>query len=115
MLGMVNRTVLGLGPIHFQQFFRVNEKSSRLHKRRHAIHLLEARNGQHLDILARSAIRLITVYNLLPQLVVEERTVSRFQSALTKIIRYRLDAGRLDWAVTLTPRVPLYAHPLLHV
>ena len=48
----------------------------------------------------------------LPQALLNECTVSRFQSALSKLVRSRLEASRPDWHSTLSPRIPFDSHPL---
>jgi hypothetical protein len=78
MLGLIHRTVLGLGPSHFGTFFHVDPFSARLHRRRHDKHLVDHTDGRHLCILARSALGLVSVYNLLPQGAVNCKSVFLF-------------------------------------
>ena len=50
--------------------------------------------------------------NLLPREVVQEDSVKAFQSKLQGLVKERGAAGCFDWAETLSPRVPLWKHPL---
>ena len=117
MLGVVHRTVLGKGPSHFRAFFKLAElKQHRYLTRRagknHDKQLEDPRKGTFPELVRRSALGLIAVYNLLPADLVEEKTVKGFQSKLQGHLKERAAAGCEDWAETLSPRVPLWKHPL---
>ena len=75
MLGLIHRTVLGKGPPRFKEYFK-RDRSAKL--RRHCNHLLPV--GQRVSAVKRSALGLISVYNLLPADVAEQTTVANFQS-----------------------------------
>jgi hypothetical protein len=104
--------MLGQGPLQFDSFFRLDPNATRLHNRRHDKHLLDPRDGTQLASLNRSALGLIRVYNFLPQSVVSEMSVSRFQSALTKLIKRRAEICVLNWESTFSPRIDYMSHPL---
>ena len=117
MLGVIHRTVLGKGPEHFQQFFRPEEATkktrwTRQAARRHAKQLEDPRKGAFPELLRRSALGLVAVYNLLPKEVVTANTVKDFQKQLQGLLKQRATAGCEDWAETLSPRIPLWKHPL---
>ena len=69
MLGVVHRTVLGKGPEHFKAFFKARgqplTKVTRLGCRRHTKQLVDPRTGAFPELMRRSALGLIAVYNLL--------------------------------------------------
>ena len=117
MLGVIQRTVLGKGPDHFQQFFRPAAQTQRLYFTRrtaksHARQLEDPRKGVFPELLRRSALGLIAVYNFLPEQTVAESTVKDSQSKLQGLLKQRAAAGCENWAETLSPRVPLWKHPL---
>ena len=112
MLGLVHRSVLGRGPARFRQFFVLDPFAVTRRGRRHDKHLLDPRDRPHLNILARSALGLVRVYNLLSQELVNAKSVSSFQGALQNIVKSRAAQGRPDWADTFSPRMPLLTHPL---
>ena len=71
MLGVIHRAALKKGSKHFHSYFSLAEKGSRpetrLQKRRtkHERQLREYRAGALLNVLRRSVLGLVTVYNLL--------------------------------------------------
>ena len=70
MLGLVHRAVLGKGPEHFREFFKLSERRTTLNtrlgarRRRHGRQLQENRSRTHLNCVRRSALGLVAVYNL---------------------------------------------------
>ena len=116
MLGLVHRAALRQGPPQFWEFFTVNPaltpSTTRLAQRRHAGQLVETRRGRFLEVVRRSALGLVAVYNLLPPEVVQSKTVKRFQEQLQEQLKARARAGCEDWPLTYSPRVPLWRHPL---
>ena len=103
------------GPPQFWNFFyRVGARDSqtRYGERRHPLQLRELRTGRFLEVLRRSALGLVAVYNLLPFKVVSEASLKDFQKGLQDLVRQRAQAGCEDWRVTLSPRIPLWKHPL---
>ena len=118
MLGVIHRAALGLGPVQLQRFFRraregVVVARTRLQHRRHPRQLVEYRDGQHTEYLKRSALGLVSVYNLLPATVVVVDCVSVFQGALQALVKERALASCEDWQDTLSPRIDLWRHPLM--
>ena len=118
MLAVIHRTLLQKGPTHFKQFFflqgRRTTANTRLATRRaaHGKQLKDYRAGTHLNVLRRSALGLVTVYNLLPRDVVNTATTRDFQKKLQQVLKDRAEQGCDDWALTFSPRVPLYQHLL---
>ena len=51
----------------------------------------------------RSIFALIHVYNRVPQHIIDLMNVSKFQAALTKIVRTRYENGHADWKHTFDP------------
>merc|ERR1711904_97756 len=101
---------MGKGPKHFKTFFRQKQqqqrRNTRLEERRHSKQLEDPRHGYFPELLRRSALGLIAVYNLLPKRLVEATTVKDFQSQLQEELKKRAEAGREDWTATFSPRVP---------
>ena len=64
MLGLVYRSVLGGGPRHFANMFLPSPPSA---SQKHDKQLLTHRSPRHLQILSRSALVLVDVYNLSPR------------------------------------------------
>ena len=116
MLAVVHRAVLKEGPEQLWKFFEVRENqtqhNTRFSERRHTRHLKEHRKGRFLEILRRSALGLVGVYNLLPESIVFQPTTKDFQTELTKLLKNRASSGREDWKNTFSPRVPMWRHPL---
>ena len=98
LLGVIHRAALREGPPQQWKFFRVtpsdnpNARISR-HQRVHSMRLEEWPAGRNLDIMKRSALGSIRVYNLLPADVVLHRTLKQFQQALSGIVKDRVVAG----------------------
>ena len=118
MLGLIHRTVLGKGPRQFQNWFVQTEPSgsgkTRLARKRarHGRQLSDLRTRTHLNLVRRSALGLVAVYNLLPEKVVRLQKVRSFQQALQNLVKDRACANCEDWHLTLSPRLALYNHPL---
>ena len=113
MLGLIHRSTLGVGPPHFAKWFIRAAAVRRSSRSWHTRQLHDWRDGGHtLDVMDRSVFGLIRVYNLLPQWVVDARTVKEFQGKLQYIVKRREASGCRDWMDTFSPRVPLCGHPL---
>ena len=81
---------------------------------RHSFQIMEWPPGRNLEIMRRSALGMIRVYNLLPQEVVDKADVKSFQSALTQMLRDRVNGGDEQWRWLFSPRYELFqSHPLL--
>ena len=81
MLGVIHRSVLGKGPAHFRTFF-VRAADTEPHRmtrqwtHRHNKQLVDdARAGRFLEVIRRSALGLVAIYNMLPQAMVDEESV----------------------------------------
>ena len=112
MLGVIHRSVLGLGPNHFAEFFKLADEATTSNAR-HNRQLVDPRRHLKGHLLIRSALGLIAVYNLLPRYIVDCTSVKAFQSQLQLLVASRAKQGTDDWQCTLSPREPLWRHPLL--
>ena len=116
MLGVIHRSVLGLGPRQFDDFFKrkaITEKyPTRGASRRHNKQLVDIRDGKFLEVQRRSALGLVWVYNRLPEDIVDSKSVAGFQGKLQDLVKARAVCGCDDWASTLDQRIPAYRHPL---
>ena len=116
MLAIIHRSVLGLGPSQFSEYFKRASASTnpmgRECQRRHNRQLESHRRGKFLDILANSALGLVDVYNLLPSHIVEANSVKVFQTRLQDALRNAAKSGAVDWEEWYSPRRAVYAHPL---
>ena len=115
MLGVLHRAALGKGPEHFKKFFTLSTAEhhcTRSGQGRHSRQLMDIRNEHFLEIERRSALGLIWVYNRLPPEIARHNTVKEFQTSLQHLLKDRVAAGCSDWMITLSPRVPVYCHPL---
>ena len=116
LLGLIHRSVLGIGPDQFQQFFVLDgnprNPDGRETERRHRRQLVTHRTGHFLQILGDSILGLVDVYNLLPGYVVEATDVSNFQKRLQGHMVDAAKRGLVNWQDLYSPRLDLYAHPL---
>jgi hypothetical protein len=102
MLGVIHRTIIGRGPAHFKQHFRV-EHDRRVH---------DPRVNCQSQLLSRSALGLVAVYNLLASGIRSADSVKEFQTRLQTELKLRAEAGVTNWQQTYSPRMPLRQHPL---
>ena len=117
MLGIIHRCVLGDGPPQFSKYFELDTGydsgySTRLAEGKHSKHLKKLRTTSSSEVMKRSILGLIAIYNMLPEEVVMCSETSDFQTALQDLVKIRAVAGCDDWKLTLSPRVPLRFHPL---
>ena len=117
MLGVIHRSVLGLGPAQLKRFFKRKTVVStgyatRAAHRRHNMQLEDIRDGKFREIQRRSALGLVWIYNHLPGDVVAAENVSLFQHRLQELVKARVVGGCADWKDTLNPRVRAFMHPL---
>ena len=119
MLGMIHRAALGKGPCQLQQLFApaevVRRRPTRAGACVHDRQLREYRTGYFSELLSRSALGLVSVYNLLPQDFVNATDVSSFQKRLQCLVKTQAEAGKAGWSDILSPRVTLYNHPIRRV
>ena len=85
---------------------------TRYAEKRHDKQLEDHRVGRFTELLRRSALGLVSVYNLLPEKVVAQKEVKHFQRELANLLKERAVEGCEDWQQTFSPRVPLWKHPL---
>ena len=116
MLGCIHRATKLHGPPLLWKFFRRNTGQIAPAARRgqlHSLQLIEWPAGRNLELMRRSALGMIKVHNLLPQEVVDKANVKSFQSALTQMLRDRVNGGDGNWQWLFSPRVQLFQdHPL---
>ena len=87
LLGLVHRTVLGEGPPHFARwFFTTDAQRHHYNTRRQAVlhnkQLYDWLGSDHTELLRRSPLGLVRVYNRLAQDVVDADSTSSFQAKL---------------------------------
>ena len=116
MLGVIHRTVLGKGPEHFKEFFAFEATPSisttRRGQRRHNMQLKDFRQAIFTEQFRRSALGLVSIYNRLPQSIVDAPSVSVFQSSLQSMLKDFAVSSIESWQGPFSPRVPLYGHLL---
>ena len=85
-LGLIHRTVLGIGPPAYSGFFRLSQnrirRITRLQVARHSRQLVDPIIQSSSCLARRSALGMVRCYNALPEFVVRLRTVKDFQRAL---------------------------------
>ena len=114
LLGLIHRSVLGLGPPQFHEFVRPpwRWRVRQTVRQRHRFHLEDSIDGRHLNLFRDSVFGLMRVYNLLDPEIVEAQSVANFQAKLQQLLLSRACAGCMDWRDTFSPRVAMYEHPL---
>ena len=105
MLGVIHRTALGQGPAHFKEVFPSASGAT-------TDRIEDPRRFLRHPVVKRSALGLVSVYNLLPDRIVAHRSVPAFQKSLQQLVLERAKQGRDDWQQTLSPRVAMSRHPL---
>ena len=116
MLGVIQRSVIGEGPHQFNKFFVRKAAPSRPHGReavrRHDKQLETHRNGRFLDIMSKSVLGLVDIYNLVPQFIVNATTVSEFQKRLQILTMELAETGTPGWQDLYSPRNTIWNHKL---
>ena len=102
MLGLLHRIVLGIAPRQFSEIVQfasrpVFPRSLRGSQHRHNRQLHDPFCGTEKRILRRSWLRLIYTYNLLPQGVVDHKSVSAFQGHLQAGVLCAVRSGLYKW------------------
>ena len=117
MLGLIRRTVIGQGPQHFRQFFYAASRPNRRSERhiRHSRQLHEYRNGNYLAMVGRSALGAISVYNLLPQGIVDADNVKGFQRSLQDFAKHMAAQHFPAWQHLYSIRYLMHTHPLKRI
>ena len=112
-LGVIHRSVLGLGPASFRSFFCLDPSPPPPRSRlRHHRRLHDPCDFRAQDFLLRSALGGVRLYNILPDFIVAANTVREFQSRLQAFVVFRAQQGCADWDASLSWRIPLASHPL---
>ena len=93
----------------------VLRRDTRLARRRHTRQLQDHRGPGFSEQLRRSALGLVSIYNLLPQDVVEAETVAQFQCLLQSMLKDSASRDLRGWQDLFSPSMSLFAHPLLLV
>jgi hypothetical protein len=102
MLGVIHRTVRGKGPRHFKDYFKLDNNGN----------LVDPRRTVGGELVKRSALGLVAIYNLLPERCKRAKQVKDFQRELQNMLKSRAAAGCEDWQKTFSPRISLQRHPL---
>ena len=102
MLGLVHRTVLGKGPPQFRKWFFAAEKQPHRHDTRrqrsqHSKQLFDHLETRGTELLRRSALGLVRVYNALPQAAVDKPSVPSFQKWLQDDLKSRATTNTENW------------------
>ena len=122
MLGLIHRTVIGRGPAHFRSVFKADVHARMAGAGKHRLQLqplpdhysdFSLPGSAPAQYIQNSAHGLVKVYNLLPASIVEASAcVPSFQKALQRLVQDRANDGCSNWELTLSPRIPVYKHPL---
>ena len=113
MLGLIHRTVLGLSPPQFGTWFHLADAvvpayRTRRQERLHNKQLHDWLSNRDTELLRRSALGLVRVYNELPRLTVEQKTVKDFQTSLQNGVKDAVVKGEENWQNTLNLRKRRY-------
>ena len=109
MLGLIHRTVLGLGPPHFREWFFPTQCASHKYNtkwqsNKHNKQLHDYVDGRHSELLRNSALGLVRVYNGLTQETVDAKTVSDFQTLLQEDLKMLVQQGTPCWEYRYSQR-----------
>ena len=109
LLGLIHRTVLGLGAEHFAKWFYrskepVHTYPTKFQEAKHDKQIFDYLDGSHTELLRRSAFGLTRVYNELPQTTVDATSVSAFQKKLQKTVKELAQRGNDNWEQSLNCR-----------
>ena len=118
MLGVLHRAALKEGPVCFHKWFyeaAPNCRRSERGRRNTYRPLAEILPIYSLAIARRSAFGLISVYNLLPNSIVEKSCVKSFQRALSDFMKDQARRNHTLWPALFSPRCAFITHPLRHL
>ena len=109
MLGVIHRTVLGHGPPQFRNWFfeaarRPPKYNTRRQDRLHTKQFYDWLADRDTELLRRSALGLVRVYNELPQKAVDTKSVKDFQHWLQEYVKKEALKGTEDWENLLNLR-----------
>ena len=109
-LGLIHRTVLGLGPPHFREWFFPSDEVApypiRHQVSKHTRQLYSYVRGNQTELLKRSLLGQVQVYNKLAQNVVDCGTVKTFQRQLKQQLKVCATAPstRRPWQLLFSVR-----------
>jgi hypothetical protein len=116
MLAVIHRAVLRQGPQIFHEYVQLSSRETRTSsraQRRHSRHLVEYRDsGSKLEIMRRSLFGLVSVYNLLPNLIVQCNSVQSFQASLQDFMKSNVARFGADLFRMYSPRGDFACHVL---
>ena len=109
-LGLIHRTVLGLGPPHFRTWFfpattAPHNYATRRQTQRHNKQLHDYLQGNHTELLRRSLLGQVRVYNSLSQSTVDANSVSLFQHRLQCELKDAAANHKPQWSRSLAARL----------
>ena len=111
MLGLLYKCAHGQAHPELCELFRRQEPmhcwQTRLQSNRHNIQLVEDEDGTRHEFLRRSIFGLVRIWNRLDQTLVEAPSCSKFQGALTELVRNRCRANSENWEKFFSPRTVL--------
>ena len=109
MLGVLHKCARGVAHPAFLRLFplapseRPHSHERRWQNQKHSHQLVERCQGHHSEILARSMFGVVRSYNRLPQHIVDNKDVSKFQSALTEAARKQCRDNSRNWSTMYSP------------
>ena len=102
ILGLLHKRVLGKCHPTFERLFPWETNLSGGHTKQLYGHWCEIE--AHQAIFNRSIFRMCDIYNNLPQVIVDAKSVNSFQYQLTQIVRRRCQDGQAEWALSFSRR-----------
>ena len=116
MLGVTHRAVLGMGPLQFHQWFKLDSTDLRRSSRaaRHDKQIEWNFGGKGLGQFKRPAFGLCKIYNLLPLDIVAQKSVKAFQSELQGLLKSAAELDTHHWRVLFPPRLDTANHPFMN-
>ena len=117
MLGIIHRAMLRQGPSAFFAFIRhcpprALRHSSRQVRRTCRVAIEHRDRGSKLEMMRRSVLGLVSVYNLLPESVVLNDSVTDFQGALQRLLKECVSTRGESWFRMFSPRCDFAFHLL---
>ena len=104
MLGVLHRTMLGLGPPHYKKFFPKQHGAKVFDNPYAYAPFAIGPWRKQLPFIKHSALGLIPVYNSLDLETRSLRSVPEFQSALTAYVKNLIHLGMVEWDSCYCPR-----------
>jgi hypothetical protein len=107
MLGLLHRITIGSAPPQFSELVFPSRSSSsapRYWRHRHGRHdrqLHDPIDGTQSNMMQRSLFGLIYTYNMLPQPVIDAKSVSSFQKLLQNAVKSAARREHVSWKVLL--------------